>query len=287
MIDVWRTEAPKLATAETNDLITEVTQLPVQPGAAMRLLWMLEDPRTSAADLGRLIESDPALSTQVIRLSNTAFYGLSGKVSSAWRAVTVLGLATVRAIATTAAFDLFSEKGRSVPDEFWEHSVTTAAAAAAIARRVGVQPNDAFSAGLLHDIGTALVFRRAPRRYDTMIENRAANPDVPLVDIEVEEFGATHAQVGAAALGVMRFPVEMVEAIGGHHTTPGLVPSLLGRLLIAADAVALAVDGIDFEENAPIGEALEALEVPASAAQGMVDEVRGDQENLSSFLTVR
>ena len=57
-----------MATAETNDLITEVTQLPVQPGAAMRLLWMLEDPRTSAADLGRLIESDPALSTQVIRL---------------------------------------------------------------------------------------------------------------------------------------------------------------------------------------------------------------------------
>ena len=93
-----------MATAETNDLITEVTQLPVQPGAAMRLLWMLEDPRTSASDLGRLIESDPALSTQVIRLANTAFYGLSGKVSSAWRAVTVLGLATVRAIATTAAF---------------------------------------------------------------------------------------------------------------------------------------------------------------------------------------
>ena len=85
---------------ETNDLITEVTQLPVQPGAAMRLLWMLEDPRTSAADLGRLIESDPALSTQVIRLSNTAFYGLSGKVSSAWRAVTVLGLATVALLLT-------------------------------------------------------------------------------------------------------------------------------------------------------------------------------------------
>src|SRR5260221_594545 len=105
-----------MATAEANDLITEVTQLPVQPGAAMRLLWMLEDPRTSAADLGRLIESDPALSTQVIRLANTAFYGLSGKVASAWRAVTVLGLATVRALATTAAFDLFSEKGRSVPD---------------------------------------------------------------------------------------------------------------------------------------------------------------------------
>jgi putative nucleotidyltransferase with HDIG domain len=276
-----------MTTADTNDLITEVTQLPVQPGAAMRLLWMLEDPRTSAADLGRLIESDPALSTQVIRLSNTAFYGLSGKVSSAWRAVTVLGLATVRAIATTAAFDLFSEKGRSVPDAFWEHSVTTAAAAAAIARRVGVQPNDAFSAGLLHDLGTALVFRRAPRRYDTAMERRQASPELLLIDIEREEFGATHAQVGAAALGVMRFPAEMAEAIGEHHSDPKTVTSVLGRLLIAADAVALEVDGVSHEENAEIGDALEALEIAATAADGLVDEVRRDQENLGSFLTVR
>src|SRR6478752_5272033 len=172
-----------MTTADTNDLITEVTQLPVPPGAAMRLLWQLDDPRTSASDLGRLIESDAALATQVIRLSNTDFYGVSGEVSNAWRAVTVLGLATVRAIATTAAFDLFAEQGRSVPDEFWEHSVTTAAAAAALARRVGIQPNDAFSAGLLHDVGTALVFRRAPRRYDTMIERHLAEPDRPLVEI--------------------------------------------------------------------------------------------------------
>src|SRR5260221_13430887 len=203
-----------MATAEANDLITEITQLPVQPGAAMRLLWMLEGPRPSAADLGRLIESDAALSTQVIRLSNTAFYGLSGKVSSAWRAVTVLGLATVRAIATTAAFDLFSEKGRSVPDDFWEHSVSTAAAAAAIARRVGIQPNDAFSAGLLHDLGTALVFRRAPRRF--------------------QDSGATHAEVGAAALGLMRFPAAMVEAIASHHRDPQGVASRLGRVPIPA-----------------------------------------------------
>jgi len=202
-----------MATAEANDLITEVTQLPVQPGAAMRLLWMLEDPRTSAADLGRLIESDPALSTQVIRLANTAFYGLSGKVSSAWRAVTVLGLATVRAIATTAAFDLFSEKGRSVPDDFWPHSVTTAAAAAALARRVGIQPNDAFSAGLLHDLGSALVFRRAPRRYDAVLDLLANDFTLARLDAERQEFGMTHADVGAAALSVMRFPVEMVEAI--------------------------------------------------------------------------
>ncbi|MGQ0823898.1 MAG: HDOD domain-containing protein [Actinomycetota bacterium] len=274
-------------TTETNDLIVEVTQLPVQPGAAMRLLWMLEDPRTSAADLGRLIESDPSLSTQVIRLANTAFYGLSGKVSSAWRAVTVLGLATVRALATTAAFDLFSEKGRSVPDDFWPHSVTSAAAAAALARRVGVQSNEAFSAGLLHDIGSALVFRRAPRRYDAVLDRMTQNAALTVVDAEREEFGVTHAEVGSAALGVMRFPAEMVDAINFHHHHPSEVTSLLGRLLIAGDALALTVDGLTSEQNIEIGVALEALEIPASSEQALLEEVARDQENLAGFLTVR
>jgi putative nucleotidyltransferase with HDIG domain len=274
-----------MTTADTNDLIAEVTQLPVQPGAAMRLLWQLDDPRASAADLGRLIESDAALSTQVILLSNTDFYGVSGEVSNAWRAVTVLGLATVRAIATTAAFDLFAEQGRPLPDDFWAHSVTTAGAAAAIARRVGIQPNDAFSAGLLHDLGTALVFRRAPRRYDSAMARRDASPELSLTDIENEDFGATHAQVGAAALGVMRFPADIVEAIAGHHREPRTVSSLLGRLLIAADALALEVDAGYAEENVGIGEALEALEIAPSACEGLVDEVRRERANLSTFLT--
>jgi putative nucleotidyltransferase with HDIG domain len=274
-------------TTETNDLIAEVTQLPVQPGAAMRLLWMLEDPRTSAADLGRLIESDPSLSTQVIRLANTAFYGLSGKVSSAWRAVTVLGLATVRALATTAAFDLFSEKGRSVPDDFWPHSVTSAAAAAALARRVGVQSNEAFSAGLLHDIGSALVFRRAPRRYDNVLDRMAQDAGLTLVAAEQAEFGVTHAEVGAAALATMRFPAEMVEAISLHHTNPAEVTPLLGRLLVAADSLAITVDGITSEQNWEIGPALETLDIPANAEESLLEEIKRDQENLAGFLTVR
>lgn len=275
-----------MATAETNDLVAEITQLPVQPGAAMRLLWMLEDPRTSAADLGRLIESDPALSTQVIRLANTAFYGLSGKVASAWRAVTVLGLATVRALATTAAFDLFSEKGRSVPDDFWPHSVTTAAASSVVARRLGYQSNDAFSAGLLHDIGTALMFRRAPRRYDAVLASMQADPELSLVDAEQAEFGITHAEVGAAALSVMKFPTELTTAIATHHRPPAEIEPMLSRIIVAADAIACVISPTN-EANVAVGEALVALGLPAESETGLLDEVRRDQENLAGFLTVR
>lgn len=274
-----------MTTAETNDLVAEITQLPVQPGAAMRLLWMLEDPRTSAADLGRLIESDPALSTQVIRLANTAFYGLSGKVASAWRAVTVLGLATVRALATTAAFDLFSEKGRSVPQEFWPHSVLTAASASAVARRVGVPVNDAFSAGLLHDLGAALVFRRAPRRYDAIVERLQNEPELTLVVAERDEFGISHAEVGAAALGVMKFPAEFVYAVGHHHDDPLQVESLLGRVVVAADAIACSLEPM-LETNVDVAAALGALKIPAEAESLLLDEVQQDRENLAGFLTV-
>jgi putative nucleotidyltransferase with HDIG domain len=281
-----------MATADANDLITEVTQLPVQPGAPMRLLWMLEDPRSSAADLGRLIESDPALSEQIMRLANAAFYGLAGKVSSAWRAVTVLGLTTVRAIATTAAFDLFAQNSHSLPDDFWPHSVTTAAAAAAIARRIDIQPNDdqpndAFSAGLLHDLGRALVFRRTPRRYEAVLELLADDPELSGSDAERMEFGMTHAEVGAAALSVMRFPADVVEAIGSHHTPPGRVTSHLGCVLIAADAMAIEIDGITSEKNAPLDDALVALALPAGSRESLLAEVRSDQDNLAGFLTVR
>ena len=254
----------------SNDLIADVVQLPVRPGAAMRLLWMLDDTQASASDLGRLIDSDPELSTQVVRLANTPFYGLTGRVTSAWRAVTVLGLATLRAIATAAAFDLFSEHGRPLPADFWTHSVTTAAAASAVARRAGALPNDAFSLGLLHDIGTALVSRRAPRQYDELAAN--------------DELEGAHPQVGAAALSIMRFPADMVEAIGEHHGPLDRVASPWGRLLIAADAVALTVSGSDHETNAPLATVADAFGWSGAVADAVVGEVRGARDDLSEFV---
>jgi putative nucleotidyltransferase with HDIG domain len=150
-----------------------------------------------------------------------------------------------------------------------------------------VQSNDAFSAGLLHDIGSALVFRRAPRRYDSVIERLVEDPTLTLLEAERDEFGVTHAEVGAAALAVMKFPPELCDAIKRHHDVPAEITTTLGRLLAAADAIAIAVDGAPHEQNAPIAEALEALEIPASAAEALIEEVRRDQENLAGFLTVR
>jgi putative nucleotidyltransferase with HDIG domain len=263
---------PPTETPATNsdDLVADVVRLPVRPGGAIRLLWMLDDSGASAAELGHLIESDPALCARVVRLANADFYGLTGEVTSAWRAVTVLGLATLRAVATAAAFDLFAEPGRALPAGYWEHALTAAAAASTIARRVGVLPNDAFSLGLLHDLGTALVCRRAPREYDGLVERG--------------ELLAMHPKVGASALSVMRFPADMVEAVAEHHAAPGLVPSLLGRLLVAADAVALDVAADAAEPHPPVDAAVEALGLWPTEAETIVSEVRVVRPGLLSFV---
>jgi putative nucleotidyltransferase with HDIG domain len=254
----------------TNELITDIVQLPVQPGAAMRLLWMLDDTGASAAELGRVIDSDPRLAERVLRLANTDFYGVSSAVTDPWRAVTVLGLATLRAVATASAFDLFSDEGRPLPAGYWEHSLTAAAAAATIARRVGVLPNDAFSLGLLHDIGIALVARRVPREFEALGEGA--------------ELADVHTRAGASALGVMRFSADVVDAVASHHTAPAAVSSLLGRLLVAADAVALEAAGFAAETNVTVAAALDALRLPSAELATLVDEVRVTSASLQAFV---
>ncbi|MER3453379.1 MAG: hypothetical protein C4344_07060, partial [Acidimicrobiia bacterium] len=134
----------------THTLAKELIRLPAQPVAAVRVLKMVEDPRASAADLARLIEADPALSARVIRLANAPYYGLARRVSSASRAVVLLGFSTVRAIAVSAACGLLDDHVRAGSSRAWLHSLTTAAASSVVARALGYPTPDAFSVGLLH-----------------------------------------------------------------------------------------------------------------------------------------
>lgn len=276
---------------QTDALIEEFTQLPVRPGVGMQLLWMLDDENSSAAMLGALIETDPALSTRMIRLANSSYYGLRGRVASAQRAVIVIGLATVRALATSAIFDLFAEKGRAVPDDFWPHSLSTAAAASTLSGRFGCDASDAFSTGLLLNLGTALVFRRARRRYEGVLQ-RVATEGIPLVVAEREEFGLSHAEVGAAALDLMSFPVETVRAVRDHHTSPVAGVPPLSRACAAADILAHMVEGTPQESDVLVRRDLLAPDllgqfgIQDEELPALLDEIRLHVEALTGFMSI-
>jgi putative nucleotidyltransferase with HDIG domain len=204
----------------------------------MRVVLETNDPTSSAARLGRLIEIDPSLTAHVMRLANSAFYGLSTRVSSAARAVAVLGFSMVRSMAAGIATGVLEPGSGGLPPGFWEHSVGTAVAASLLAPRVGCSGADAFSLGLLHDVGWALLYRLRPDAYELVV-NRAVAQGVPLVRAEHEEFGISHDLAAGRVFAAWKFPPEVVRAIANHHQPVSLrEASPLSSLLAAAEEVA-------------------------------------------------
>ena len=192
-------------------LADELTRLPAQPVTAVRILRLGEGADTSVGELGRIVEADPVLSARVIRLANAPYYGFSGRISSASRAVVLLGFDTVRALALGAACSLLDAEVDLGPDGLWTHNVASAAASAVVARRLGAPAQDAFSAGLLKDVGVALLHRREPDRYVGILRTCGRSVD-ELHRAELQAFDVTHAAAGAAALEAWGFPATFVHA---------------------------------------------------------------------------
>jgi putative nucleotidyltransferase with HDIG domain len=266
--------------ATVEQLIDEITRIPVQPGAAMRLMRMLDDPRSSAEALGKVIESDASLSARLIQLANTSFYGLSAPVSSAWRAVTVVGLATLRSVVATAVLDIGTAEGLSVPEGFWSHSVGVAAASGLLAPRMGVDPGEAFSAGLLHDVGIALVFRRARERYDD-IAARAV--DSCWVVAEHDALGVDHCELSARAVRALGFSDVAGAAVAQHHR-PGDLDAFASVLRAADLLAAMVQDEAVPEAERDVDEALAAVNVAEHERQPLYQRVCELVDDLETLL---
>lgn len=228
------------------ELLEELERMPAQQAAAVRVLYVADDPTSSAKDLAAAVSVDPVLTAQVMRLANSAYYGLSGRVRSADFAITVVGFATIRSLAAAHAAGAIGD-GAVTPTDFWDHAAASAAGAAQVSSRLGVPRPEAFSTGLLHDLGAALLCRLDPDGWAT-VEGQANQPDTRQATLfEKKRFGLDHCAVASVALGSWRFPEEMVEAIATHHDRPAGQPTALQRCLSAGHALAVLARFDDFE----------------------------------------
>jgi putative nucleotidyltransferase with HDIG domain len=217
-------------------------------------------------------------------LANAPYYGLSRRVSSASRAVVLLGFSTVRALSVSAACGMLTEEVRNGASSFWIHSVTSAAAASVVARSIGFSTSDAFSAALLHDLGRALVQRVQPEAYDR-VRARMADEHVDLLAAETAELGMTHAEAGAEVLEAWRFPDHFVRAVATHHHEPDRVIDTLGRLVLCGEALAGELEeGGNDEPHPAVEPALEALDVAATRAPRLLSDVQRELQLLAGFL---
>ncbi len=270
---------------KTTDVIDELQRLPMRPSAVTQVLSVLDDDKATARDVASALQTDPALCARLLHLANSPYFGLSGKVGNVERAVVALGSSTVRTLAVSTAAGMFGEKGEAMPDGFWRHSVSVAAGASIAARFAHIPPGDALCAGLLHDLGAALLFRMDNDGYG---ERGAAQMEPSAyIESEAEAYSGDHAMIGAFALDAWKLPESIVSAIRLHHKDPKTVEAKLGRVVIAGEALARSADENDGWSHEPMWdpeEAFHALGLTAVSIETLIRRTAEEAEALDAVL---
>lgn len=205
--------------------IESIEDLPTLPSVVGKIIEMANSPRTNARDVGKLIEQDQALTSKVLKLVNSAFYGFPGQIKSVQHAVVIMGFNKVKNVVMAASiFDL--TKGRTSDDldirRFWEFSLGSAIGAKVAAKHpsIGgaVQPDDAFVAGLIHCIGELIMALFLRDDYLPVLQwAREKHRPIPVAEKEV--LGFTNGQVGGWIAEKWRLPPMLNSAIR-HYMNP-------------------------------------------------------------------
>lgn len=244
------TSSNALPRLDMNGLMPSIRTLPALPEVVFQLVRSLEDPHL---DLGRLeeqVEMDQALSTKLLRVANSSFYGLLRQVGTVRDAAMVLGFGALRSMAIAAATVNHFATLRLPPDfnyrAFWSHGMACGLAAELLAREHREPEGVAFTAGLIHDIGRLVLASQFPDHLEACHLHKAKT-GCGLLDAEREVLGITHPQIGAALARYWHFPVMVLDAIEFHHQ-PELARSPVAHIVHLADGFSRGRVGVEAGE---------------------------------------
>jgi len=203
-------------TTDIHDLVTTSCTLPPMPVVASRVMQELMNPDASADSLSKIIETDQALVTRVLKIANSAFYGCARKVSSIQLAIVVLGFNTMKNLVIATSTKSLYHQQSAAEQSLWEHSLAVGVAShvLAIVFCPG-QLEEAFTAGLLHDLGKLLLYTKEPARYTEILDRQKQG--VMCHVSEREAYGFTHADVGAVLANRWNLPESFEMTTGLHH----------------------------------------------------------------------
>lgn len=201
--------------------INDGDDLPTLSPIAVKIVQLASDTSSSARDIAKVITLDPVLTTRLLKIVNSPFYGFSNTVTSISQAVAILGMKAVRTLSLCiSVLDTFPVDSDKTFDyqNFWMRSFASAVACKATARKLGIRiEEEAFIAGLTQNIGSLVFARYYPEKYGKILRQHYENSS-ELRSLEKQAWGIDHATVGSELFARWKMPVMLVQSILNHHT---------------------------------------------------------------------
>ena len=225
-----------------DELSSYADTLPSLPEVVNYLIRSLKDEGADVDTIVHHINADPAITARLLAAANAVGSGLSSRIYSAKQAFIVLGVDRIVGIIVASALIHRLDSGGAGFDarQLWRHSLGVACCARVLAEQSGINPDAAFTAGLLHDIGQLLMYTASPIDYLQVLELRR-NQDISIVAAEHAVFGYDHAQAGQALAQTWNLPSEIEEAISAHHA-PDEFGTEMGNLIHVSEVLSHALD---------------------------------------------
>jgi len=274
-------------------LIEKIDDLPTLPRTVLKITELVNDPKSSAKDLARIITDDQVLTARLLKLVNSSFYGFPQRISTVTGAIVLLGFDAIRSLLlTTSVFDLFANRNRKKKQDqerFWDHSLGCAVGAKVIGNYLRHDKiEELFVSGLLHDIGKIVEMMFLPDEFANVVA--AVNKEnILMTTAENKVLGFNHAEVGKLLVEKWNLPVKLVQVIAHHHQPQSAGNFALEAAIVhLADIFCRALNiGYGGDNKIPPLDKLawERLKIRSSAIDTIMATMLREYRDISSFIT--
>lgn len=276
---------------KSKEIIDRIHDLATLPTIVTKVVSMMDFPGTTTSDIENVIKKDQVLTSKILKLVNSSFYGFSREIDKVSDAVVLLGFSILRnLIITSSIFDIGKADANGMStaiQNLWAHSIGCGITAKSMSQKLRVlDSNEAFGAGILHDIGKVVICQHLSKEFEK-ITALITMEHLSVLEAEERVLGATHCEIGRRLAEKCNLPENLAEVIAHHHSPSN---AFVSRDLVALIHIADVVSGCSSAESCS-GSAIERIDkysleklgLAGKAGENLLAELCAELENINEY----
>lgn len=230
------------------ELVKKAGDLQMMPQVARKVIELVSDENSTASQLATLLEKDPNITTRILKISNSAFYGLRREVKTVQQAIVILGFKSLRSMVVASSSKALHKRFGITEQLMWDHSIGTAIGAKVFAEKLPAAVGElGFVGGLLHNVGKTVMNNECPKPYMEVMK-KIYNEGLPAIDAELAIFAYAHPEVGHKVTEKWGLPQELGQIIKNHHLSR--LPPAAREALMKEQVLKLALACVEVATSA-------------------------------------